>query len=784
MSIKLLDTIYKLTDNADKVDGKHASDFATSGHTHSYLPLSGGTLSGSGSGLLTINRTSGNPLIQFTANGTLVGFLGINTSGAPIFVNKDTTSYNLLHSNNSSVSKSGETLTVKINGTTQSLTNTNTTYSAGTGLSLSGTTFNHASSVTAGTAGTSSATSGSTLAVPYVTVNASGHVTGYGTHTHTISGFAASSHNHDRVKSIQPTGTTVGWYRVGTICSTNAGYSQNVIISLQRSYNSPENEHYIFAISVGYNGHISITQLCGYKGGQLIDKVRVVYNNSGNCYFDYYMKTSNYNNSYKVTILAGDFKTLQDIALVTDAGGTVFEFTTTNGCKSNYGFTGDLSGNASSASKLGTNAGSATNPVYFSGGVPVACTYSLNKTVPSNAVFTDTTYSTATSSTLGLVKIGYTASGKNYPVQLSSGRMYVNVPWTDTNTDTKNTAGSTNSSSKLFLIGATSQAANPQTYSHDTAYVGTDGCLYSNSTKVSVEGHTHSYASSSHSHNFNQITDAPNVYLNAGTVTRRVLIQNTKNSQGYISRATIGLTNAANQFSPVFIGVGTNDGGTTFTDYYFAVGGSISDSKGNTYLSTANWSSYCAAKSHTHSYAASSHNHDSVYSKLGHTHSYAASSHTHNYAGSSSAGGAATSANKLNTNAGSATKPVYFSGGVPVQVTGCMVQYWAIYEVYFSPSGTSGSIITKKAGNHNFCSSISSREALGQIIVNTSYPSGFDESTTMIFGVGDHAENNHIDSVYITINKQYGGGTQMRLILADDDRQNWGYAHLYFLCIG
>jgi hypothetical protein len=49
--------------------------------------------------------------------------------------------------------------------------------------------------------------------------------------------------------------------------------------------------------------------------------------------------------------------------------------------------------------------------------------------------------------------------------------------------DTKNTAGSTDSSSKLFIIGATSQAANPQTYSQDTAYVGTDGCLYSNSKK-------------------------------------------------------------------------------------------------------------------------------------------------------------------------------------------------------------------------------------------------------------------------------------------------------------
>ena len=52
------------------------------------------------------------------------------------------------------------------------------------------------------------------------------------------------------------------------------------------------------------------------------------------------------------------------------------------------------------------------------------------------------------------------------------------------NTDTKNTAGSTDTSSKIFLVGATTQAANPQTYSHDTAYVGTDGCLYSGGVKV------------------------------------------------------------------------------------------------------------------------------------------------------------------------------------------------------------------------------------------------------------------------------------------------------------
>lgn len=47
----------------------------------------------------------------------------------------------------------------------------------------------------------------------------------------------------------------------------------------------------------------------------------------------------------------------------------------------------------------------------------------------------NTTYSQATADKLGLVKIGYTANGKNYPVVLDeNGKMYVAVPWTDTNT--------------------------------------------------------------------------------------------------------------------------------------------------------------------------------------------------------------------------------------------------------------------------------------------------------------------------------------------------------------
>lgn len=40
----------------------------------------------------------------------------------------------------------------------------------------------------------------------------------------------------------------------------------------------------------------------------------------------------------------------------------------------------------------------------------------------------------ATSSAYGGIQIGYPTSGKNYAVQLSNGKAYVNVPWTDTNT--------------------------------------------------------------------------------------------------------------------------------------------------------------------------------------------------------------------------------------------------------------------------------------------------------------------------------------------------------------
>lgn len=82
--------------------------------------------------------------------------------------------------------------------------------------------------------------------------------------------------------------------------------------------------------------------------------------------------------------------------------------------------------------------------------------------------------------------VNITRSGNTFTATQADGGTFT---FTQTDTDTKNTAGSTDSSSRLFLIGATSQSANPQTYSHDTVYIGEDGCLYSNSQKVCVEGY-------------------------------------------------------------------------------------------------------------------------------------------------------------------------------------------------------------------------------------------------------------------------------------------------------
>ena len=89
----------------------------------------------------------------------------------------------------------------------------------------------------------------------------------------------------------------------------------------------------------------------------------------------------------------------------------------------NYAGSSSPSGSANTALALTTNGGSAVQPVYFANGKPVACTYKLEKSVPSNAVFTDTTYGVASQTANGLLS----ASDKKKLDSISSNATHIVV---------------------------------------------------------------------------------------------------------------------------------------------------------------------------------------------------------------------------------------------------------------------------------------------------------------------------------------------------------------------
>ena len=122
---------------------------------------------------------------------------------------------------------------------------TDTTYTAGAGLTLSGTQFKHSNSITAGTIGSSSASSGnSTISIPYATYDAQGHITAAGTHTHTInnasttaSGLMSSSDKatFDTLNKII-TLPMVGYQSLPSQSTTNSIYFQEWLAYMTTNY--------------------------------------------------------------------------------------------------------------------------------------------------------------------------------------------------------------------------------------------------------------------------------------------------------------------------------------------------------------------------------------------------------------------------------------------------------------------------------------------------------------------------------------------------------------------
>lgn len=407
-------------------------------------------------------------------------------------------------------------------------------------------------------------------------------------------------------------------------------------------------------------------------------------------------------------------------------------------------------GSASSAAALTSNAGSLTQPVYFSGGKPVACSYTLGKSVPADALFTDHTYENmkgATSSAAGSAGL---VPAPNIGEQLKFLR--ADGAWViPTNT--------------TYSVGTSSYLGITKLYTETGS--ATDGTMTQNAITTALNGksptsHTHNYAGSSSSggaaNSANKLATARTV--SGGTdITLSFNYDGSGNSSAnigfYSSSASVGDKNnypfhrfakldtiaasysdksttffisqdySGGGFGIVRIVLRTNNSslastvevkwlvrcglsadsvqvgiynvfGKTYADAFFKTGGSYAGTCFRTLASGARggisrtWvlvnssevsgTSATDAKTSTECYAtiaaAGTALHKQAYSSIvsgtdsgtasyansagsansvawgnvtGKPSTFAPSSHTHNYAGSSSAGGAATSANKLST---------------------------------------------------------------------------------------------------------------------------------------
>lgn len=407
-------------------------------------------------------------------------------------------------------------------------------------------------------------------------------------------------------------------------------------------------------------------------------------------------------------------------------------------------------GSASSAAALTSNAGSSTQPVYFSGGKPVACSYTLGKSVPADALFTDhtygnmkgatsssagsaglvpapnigeqlkflradgawviptnTTYSVGTSSYLGITKL-YTETGSATDGTMTQNAITTALNGKSPTSHTHNYAGSSssggaaNSANKLATARTVSGGTDiTLSFNYDgsgnsSANIG----FYSSSASV---GDKNNYPF----HRFAKLDTIAASYSDKSTtffisqdysgggfgIVRIVLRTNNSSLASTVEvkwlvrcglsadSVQVGIYNVFGKtYADAFFKTGESYAGTCFRTLASGARGGISRTWVLVNSSEVSGTSATDAKTSTECYAtiaaAGTALHKQAYSSIvsgtdsgtasyansagsansvawgnvtGKPSTFAPSSHTHNYAGSSSAGGAATSANKLST---------------------------------------------------------------------------------------------------------------------------------------
>ena len=111
---------------------------------------------------------------------------------------------------------------------------------------------------------------------------------------------------------------------------------------------------------------------------------------------------------------------------------------------SNTAMTGSAA-NTIKAAALTVSAGSATKPIYFNDGIPTACNYTLEKSVPSNAVFTDTWRG---------IQDNLTSTSTTDSLSANQGRVLKGLVDSKVNSSDLVELTLTNNGAKRFIIGS------------------------------------------------------------------------------------------------------------------------------------------------------------------------------------------------------------------------------------------------------------------------------------------------------------------------------------------
>lgn len=319
----------------------------------------------------------------------------------------------------------------------------------------------------------------------------------------------------------------------------------------------------------------------------------------------------------------------------------------------NYAGSTSAGGSATSAVKLDTSAGSTTQPVYFSGGKPTAIGYTINTSVPSGAKFTDTTYTTmkgATASvagTSGLVPVP--AAGKQTSFLRGDGTWVVptNTTYSVVSTTANGLAPKLPGNTTTYLRGDGTWGTPPNTTYTLSSFGITATAAelnFCDGVTSNIQTQLNAKAASSHTHSYLPLT--------GGTLTGRVAANGKlsipSTGGNWITGMTttnasiqISTTNTSGSYHPIIAG-------TTYAGNFWNLG-TITESvgfygfkKGRTENAT-DWSFQINA-------------------------STGAVTSTGTISAPTFSGNA-TTATALTSSAGSATQPVYFSGGKPVSCT-------------------------------------------------------------------------------------------------------------------